>query len=153
LDNPVNFTATRPAALIPRYRVGEVSERILADGTVDTPLDVSELLEEGRRLVEHERVEGLVVSFLNAFRSPQQEVEAGRRWNERHPDLPIVCSHEVWPQIREYERTIVTALNAYVRPRVVRYLGRLEARLAGAGARAPLYITKSNGGVTPAPAA
>jgi len=45
LDNPVNFTATRPAALIPRYRVGEVSERILADGTVDSPLDAAELLE------------------------------------------------------------------------------------------------------------
>ena len=150
LDNPVNFTATRPAALIPRYRVGEVSERILTDGTVDTPLDAAELLEEGGRLVEHERVEGLVVSFLNAYRSPQHEMEARRRLNERHPHLPIVCSHEVWPQIREYERTIVTALNAYVRPRVVRYLGRLEDRLAEAGVRAPLYITKSNGGVTSA---
>src|SRR6185503_318862 len=50
----------------------------------------------------------------------------------RHPNVPIVCSHEVWPQIREYERTIVTALNAYVRPRVVRYLERLEDGLAAA---------------------
>ena len=46
LASPVNFTATRPAPLIPRYRVGEVTERILADGTVDTALDREELLRE-----------------------------------------------------------------------------------------------------------
>jgi N-methylhydantoinase A len=150
LDNPVNFTATRPVALIPRYRVGEVSERILADGTVDTPLDAAELLREAHRLVEQEAIEGLVISFLNAYRTPAHEVEARRLLREENPALSVVCSHEVWPQIREYERTIVTALNAYVRPRVVRYLERLESRLAGAGVRAPLYITKSNGGVTSA---
>src|SRR5262249_30743004 len=121
LDNPVNFTATRPAALIPRYRVGEVSERILADGTVDTPLDAAELRREARRLVDVEGSEGLVVSFLNAYRTPEHELEARRLLRDQHPALPVVCSHEVWPQIREYERTIVTALNAYVRPRVVRY--------------------------------
>src|SRR5262249_58288548 len=52
LANPVNFTATRPAPLIPRYRVGEVTERILADGTVDTALDCEELLVQAPRLVE-----------------------------------------------------------------------------------------------------
>src|SRR5205085_12094754 len=66
------------------------------------------------------------------------------------PGLLVACSHEVWPQIREYERTIVTLLNAYVRPNVVRYLERLEQEIGGAGVTVPVYITKSNGGVTTA---
>ena len=58
--------------------------------------------------------------------------------------------HEVWPQIREYERTIVAILNAYVRPNVGRYLGSWSRTLGSAGVTVPLYITKSNGGVTTA---
>ena len=50
---------------------------------------------------------------------------------EHFPGLHVSCSHEIWPQIREYERTIVAILDAYVRPRVERYLGRLERELAG----------------------
>jgi N-methylhydantoinase A len=150
LPSPVNFTATRPAPLIPRYRVGEVSERILADGTVDTALDRDELLREATRLVEREGVEALVVSFINAYRTPSHEAEARKVLAERFPGVHVTCSHEIWPQIREYERTMVAILSAYVRPRVDRYLERLERELAGAGVRVPLYITKSNGGVTTA---
>jgi N-methylhydantoinase A len=150
LASPVNFVATRPLPLIPRYRVGEVRERILADGSVDTPLDREELRREARRLVEDEGAEALVVSFLNAFRTPEHEAEAKKLLAEAYPPVPVVCSHEVWPQIREYERTIVAVLAAYVRPRVVRYLGTLERELAAAGVRVPVYVTKSNGGVTTA---
>jgi N-methylhydantoinase A len=150
LASPVNFTATRPRPLIPRYRVGEVTERILTDGTVDTPLDRGELLREATRLVEREGAEALVVSFVNAYRTPAHEAEARKVLAERFPGLHVTCSHEVWPQIREYERTMVAILSAYVRPRVDQYLGRLERELGGIGVRVPLYITKSNGGVTTA---
>ena len=150
LPSPVNFTATRPRPLIPRYRVGEATERILADGTVDTPLDRERLAAEARRLVEREGAEALVVSLLNAYRAPQHEADAKKVLAELYPGVPVTCSHEVWPQIREYERTIVTILSAYVRPRVVRYLETLERALAAVGVRVPLYITKSNGGVTTA---
>jgi N-methylhydantoinase A len=150
LASPVNFTATRPLPLIPRYRVGEVIERILADGTVDTELDHNGLLREATRLVEREGAEALVVSFVNAYRTPTHEAEARKVLAERFPSLHVTCSHEVWPQIREYERTMVAILSAYVRPRVDQYLGRLERELEEAGVRVPLYITKSNGGVTTA---
>lgn len=150
LASPVNFTATRPLPLIPRYRVGEVTERILADGSVDTPLDRDELLAEARRLVEPEGAEALVVSFLNAYRTPAHEAEAKKGLDVLFPAVLVTCSHEVWPQIREYERTMVAILTAYVRPRVVRYLETLERDLASIGVRTPLYITKSNGGVTTA---
>ena len=150
LASPVNFTATRPLPLIPRYRVGEVTERILTDGTVDTALDRDELLREATRLVEREGAEALVVSFVNAYRTPAHEAEARKVLAERFPGLHVTCSHEVWPQIREYERTMVAILSAYVRPRVDRYLAQLERELGGVGVRVPLYITKSNGGVTTA---
>ena len=150
LASPVNFTATRPLPLIPRYRVGEVTERILADGSVDTSLDHGELVREAARLVEREGAEALVISFMNAYRTPAHELEARKVLGERFPGVHVTCSHEVWPQIREYERTMVAILSAYVRPRVDQYLGRLERELGGAGVRVPLYITKSNGGVTTA---
>ena len=69
---------------------------------------------------------------------------------EHFPRVHVTCSHEVWPQIREYERTMVAILSAYVRPRVDQYLAQLERELGGVGVRVPLYITKSNGGVTTA---
>src|SRR5262245_28058357 len=150
LASPVNFTATRPTPLIPRYRVGEVTERILTDGTVDTTLDREQLLREATRLVEREGSEALVVSFINAYRTPAHEVEARKVLAEQFPDLHVTCSHEVWPQIREYERTMVAVLSAYVRPRVDRYLAHLERELGRAGVRVPFHITKSNGGVTSA---
>ena len=150
LASPVNFTATRPLPLIPRYRVAEVTERVLADGTVDTELDHEGLLREAARLVEREGAEALVVSFVNAYRTPAHEAEARKVLVERFPGLHVTCSHEVWPQIREYERTMVAILSAYVRPRVDQYLGQLERELGRAGVRVPLYITKSNGGVTTA---
>jgi len=150
LASPVNFTATRPLPLIPRYRVGEVTERILADGSVDTALDHGELVREAARLVEREGAEALVISFMNAYRTPAHELEARKVLGERFTGVHVTCSHEVWPQIREYERTMVAILSAYVRPRVDQYLGRLERELGGAGVRVPLYITKSNGGVTTA---
>jgi len=150
LASPVNFTATRPLPLIPRYRVAEVTERILADGTVDTALDHDELLRGAMRLVELEGAEALVVSFVNAYRTPAHETEARKVLAGHFPGLHVTCSHEVWPQIREYERTMVAILSAYVRPRVDQYLAQLERELGGAGVRVPLYITKSNGGVTTA---
>ncbi len=150
LASPVNFTATRPRSLIPRHRVGEVSERILADGSVDTALDRDELVREATRLVEREGAEALVVAFLNAYRTPAHESEAKKILGERFPELAVTCSHEVWPQIREYERTMAAVLTAYVRPRVEQYLSSLERELAAAGVRVPVHVTKSNGGVTSA---
>jgi N-methylhydantoinase A len=127
-----------------------VTERLLADGSVDTPLDREELVAEARRLVEREGAEALVLAFINAYRAPAHEAEAKKVLGEALPGVPVTGSHEVWPQIREYERTIVAILTAYVRPRVVQYLEGLERELGAAGVRTPLYITKSNGGVTTA---
>src|SRR5262249_8689694 len=150
LASPVNFTATRPLPLIPRYRVGEVTERILADGTVDTTLDREQLLREAARLVEREGAEALVISFVNAYRTPAHEAEARKVLMERFPGLHVTCSHDVWPQIREYERTMVAILSAYGRPGGCWAGGGSGGEWGAPGVRVPLNNPSPTGGGPPA---
>jgi N-methylhydantoinase A len=91
--------------------------------------------------------EGIVVSLLHAYRNPAHELEVARLLAEWAPDLPVFCSHLVWPIIREYERTTTAVLHGYVQPRVSAYLGSLQAALRQAGVPAEAMVTKSNGGV------
>jgi len=71
---------------------------------------------------------------------------------EEYPDLIVSVSSEVWPEYREYERTVTTLVDAFVKPHVAGYLGRAEERLREVAPGAPLLIMKSNGGVMPAAA-
>jgi N-methylhydantoinase A len=146
LADPVNFNATRPAPLIPRWRVFEIQERLLTDGSVDTPLD-RESVERALRAAVAEGVDGVAVCLVNAYRNPAHEQAIRAIAAEVVPDLYVTCSHEVWPQIREYERAIVAILNAYIRPKLATYLDGLADRLREIGLRVEPYITKSNGGV------
>lgn len=146
LSDPMNFVASRPAPLIPRWQVFEIQERILTDGSVDIPLDPASV-ERAVRAVVARGVDGLVVCLINAYRNPEQERAARAIAARVAPGLYVCTSHEIWPQIREYERAIVSILNAYIRPKLATYLDSLADRLRGAGLRVPPYITKSNGGV------
>lgn len=148
LGKPVDLFAVRPEPLIPRSRVVEADERMLADGSVDTPLDVSSLLDGVAEMRAEHGVDDLVVAFLHAHARPGHEQAAKRALLERWPELTITCSHEVWPEIREYERTVAAVLNAYVRQRMDEYLTELQRTLREAGVTAPCLVTKSNGGVT-----
>ena len=148
LGKPVDLFAVRPDPLIPRSRVAEVPERTLADGSVDTPLDVDALLARAAELRAAHGIDHLVVAFLHAHAHPEHERAAKRALLDRWPDLSVCCSHEVWPEIREYERTVAAVINAYVAPRVEAYLADLRTRLRALGVTAICMITKSNGGVT-----
>lgn len=137
---------SRPEQLIPRDRIFGVHERTLADGTIETPLDEAEL----RGAIARARAQGcagLVFSFLNGYRNPSNEQSARAVCAAVAPDLFAFSGAEVWPVIREYERTTTAILNAYVHPRVAGYLTALEATLAGRGVPAEAMITKSNGGL------
>ncbi len=148
LGKPVDLFAVRPDPLIPRSRVVEVPERMLVDGREDTPLDTDTLLDRVATLREAHGIDHIVVAFLHAHAYPEHERAAQRALLERWPDLSVCCSHEVWPEIREYERTIAAVVNAYVAPRVEQYLSDLRTRLLELGVTASCLITKSNGGVT-----
>ena len=152
LPNPFDLDGARPLPLIPRERVAEVRERLRADGRVDTPLDEASVRDAVRRLAGL-GVEGLVVSLLHAYRDPAHERRARAIAEATAAALPVTTSGDVWPQAREYERTALAVLDAYVQPKVHHYLAGFERALAARGVPAAPMVTKSNGGIMPVAAA
>lgn len=135
-----------PAFLAPgRRRVG-VTEAIGPDGAIETPLDEASLEHAVDHLVA-EGVEAIAICLLFSFANPAHEQRIAAYLSERHPELAISLSSEVDPAFREYERTCVTAFDAYVKPRLDRYLARMEIDLETAGAPAALQIMQSRGGI------
>lgn len=141
-----HLMSRRPDPLIPRDRVFGVVGRLTADGSEETAVDEASVLAalEG---IQAAGCEGVVVSLLHAYRNPAHE-QAVKAMIERHaPGLFVSCSHEVWPIIREYERTSTAIISGYVQPKVANYLTHLQTALAEVGVPAELKVTKSNGGV------
>ncbi|MGY9031800.1 MAG: hydantoinase/oxoprolinase family protein [Rhodobacterales bacterium] len=141
-----------PAPLVPRRRRREVTERMLADGTVDTPLDEKQALATLRELVA-EGVTSVAVCLIHAYANPGHEKAIEKLVRDHDLPLDVSLSSKVLPEIQEFERTATTAINAYVRPKVNTYLGQMEARLAHAGYARPLFLMQSGGGIIAAPAA
>ncbi len=131
--------------LVPRrLRVG-VGERILADGTIERPLDerdVARALERFRA----EGVEAIAVCFINAYAFPAHEVEAEQVLRRLGFDGAITLSHRVSRELHEFERTSTSVVDAYVRPAVSEYLRRLDDSLRGGGFDGESLITRSGGG-------
>ena len=152
LPNPFDLDGARPLPLIPRERVAEVRERLRANGRVDTPLDEGSVRDAVRRLAGL-GVEGLVVSLLHAYRDPAHERRTRAIAEATAAHLPVTTSGDVWPQAREYERTALAVLDAYVQPKVRHYLAGFERVLAARGVPAAPMVTKSNGGIMPVAAA
>jgi N-methylhydantoinase A len=152
LADPLNFASKRPAPLIPRWHVFEIRERILADGSLDVQLDPQSVA-RAVQAVTSLGLDGVVVCLLNAHRNALHEQAVRAIAREIAPDLYMCCSHEVWPQIREYERAIVAVINAYIRPKLAGYLDSLTRRLSEMGVHVQPYITRSNGGVMTAQSA
>jgi N-methylhydantoinase A len=141
-----------PAPLVPRHLRLEVEERLNADGSVRRPLDVASARAAIGRLLA-EGIEAVAISLLHAYRNPVHEEALVRLVTEMAPGLPVACSSEVVPEIREYERTSTTAANVYVMPLMARYLDDLERKIADMGIRGGFYIMLSSGGIaTPATA-
>ena len=141
-----DLTWEKPAPLVPRRHRLEVDERIAADGQVVRPLDRAGLLAAAERLVT-EGAEVLAVSVLNSYVNPAHEHQAERLLGERFPGLDVTLSAQVLPEIKEYERTSTTVVNAYLLPVMRRYLTGLADGLRGIGVEAPLLVVASNGGV------
>src|SRR5437870_5390066 len=121
-----------PAPLVPRHLRREVPERLLADGSVLRPLDESVARRVIAALVD-EGVEALAICLLHAYVNPVPERRLAEIAREIAPALPVSCSSEVVPEIREYERTSTTTANVYVVPLMARYLADLEQRMAELG--------------------
>jgi N-methylhydantoinase A len=133
----------RPIA--PRF-IMEVAERMRVDGTIETALDEGACRAAAKRL-KSLGVEAVAIVFLHAYANPAHERRAAAIVQEEFPAAEVSLSSVVLPVFREYERTMATALNAYVQRLVARYVGRLEKGLRQRDVTAPLLIMRSNGGV------
>jgi N-methylhydantoinase A/oxoprolinase/acetone carboxylase beta subunit len=131
-----------------RHRL-TVPERITRDGAVLVPLDEERARAQVRRLRE-EGVEAVAVCLLFSFLNPEHERRVAEIVREEFPDAFLSVSSDVLPQYREYERFSTVCLNAYVGPRVARYVRRLEDELRALDVRTGLHLMTSASGVATA---
>ncbi|MFN3938075.1 MAG: hydantoinase/oxoprolinase family protein [Gemmobacter sp.] len=132
--------------VVPRDLRLEVAERVLADGTIRQPADLDAVRAAGRQLLDR-GCAAVAVLFVNAYANPANERAAVTALRAFWPNPHVSASHEILPEIREFERFSTTALNAYLQPEVSGYLGRLEAALRDRGFGGEFLIVQSNGGV------
>ena len=123
-----NFRYKKPESIVPRHLRLEIDERTMADGTILREVDAGQVEQAARKLVG-KGVDAICVAFLNSYVNPDSERRAGEIIKSLF-DVPIVLSHEVTREWREYERFSTATLNAYVLPILDRYLGKLQGALA-----------------------
>src|SRR5881396_1949120 len=141
----------KPVPLIPRRLIGEVAERVLADGTVERPLDEADARRVIRELVAR-GVTTLAICLLHAYLNPVHEKRLAELVAREAPHVTVTMSHEVSPTFREYERTSTTVVNAYVMTAVREYLRGLAAAMTERGYRGRLFVMQSSGGIATAEA-
>ena len=135
-----------PPALISRdHRLG-IAERIRGDGTVAVPL-TEQAADELVRRVDRLNAAAVAVCLLNSYLNPEHEMRVAERLFRALPSLKISCSSDLSPEIREYERTSTTVLNALLMPVVAGYIDKLTRRIDAEGFAPHLLLVQSNGGV------
>lgn len=142
----------KPPPLVERRLRRVVDERVDARGRIERPLDPAEAEAVVRGLID-EGVEAIAICLLHAYANPAHETLLAGIVRRLAPDLPLSVSSEVLPEIKEYERTSTTVINAYVMPIVARYLRALRSGLDSAGVPARLLLMQSNGGLMASEAA
>jgi N-methylhydantoinase A len=135
-----------PFQICPRRRRIAVTERLDFEGNVLVPLDPDDVRRAARRL-RALGCDSVAVCFLFSFVNPAHELLAGEIVRAEIPDAYLCLSHDVFPGAPEFERTSTTVVNAYVGPRVVRYVNELEARLRALGFGGELLLMQSGGGI------
>ncbi|ELY80105.1 hydantoinase/oxoprolinase family protein [Natrinema gari] len=138
-----DLEAEKPEPLVPRDRRFEVDERTTTEG-VERPVDEREVRDLAATLRERD-IEAVAVSLLHAYADPDNERVVAETLREELA-VPVSASHEVLAEFREFERTSTTAVDAYVRPAIDRYVGRLVEEANAAGIPAP-RIMQANGGI------
>jgi N-methylhydantoinase A len=132
--------------LIRRDRRFGVVERTRADGSIEVPLDISTCEPLAGR-IEAAGAEAIAISLLHAYINDSHEKALAAWLAKRLPAIPVSLSSDISPEVREFERTSTTALNALLLPVVGHYLDRLSIRLREADVGARLLLVQSNGGV------
>jgi N-methylhydantoinase A len=135
-----------PDPLLPRQRRYVLKERIGANGQVLVPLDKADIEALADDLARA-GYDSIAVGFLHSYLNPAHERMVRDVLMQRLPNAMVSLSSDVSPQMREYERFNTTVANAYIKPLMKSYLGRLEGRLRDAGADCPIFLMHSGGGI------
>ena len=146
MPDPYDLYSGRPEPLVTREKVFGIRERILSNGDVDIPVDeksVRDAITKVKRLGG----EAIVISLLHSYRNPDHEKWISEIIRLEAPEISVILASDIWPVIREYERTVTATVSGYVQPKVEFYLSSLQTALKAAGVEAEPMITKSNGGV------
>jgi len=139
----------KPVPLVERYLRKTVAERVDAAGNILLPLAQDEIKVAVQGLID-EGVEGIAVCLLNSYANHDHERMIAEVIKEMRPDMSVSLSVDVLPEIKEYERTSTTVVNAYIQPIVASYLKSLIDGLTQKGMDAPIRLMQSNGGLTTA---
>jgi N-methylhydantoinase A len=145
IPHPMRFDSRRPLPLVPRGLVREIRGRIAADSSEIDPLDEADAVAGARDLVAL-GAEIAIVVLLHSYRNPTHERQVRTAIEGARVPLRLELSSEVWPQAREYERGVLTAINASIRPIVEGYVERLEQGLVERAIDTPARVARSNGG-------
>jgi N-methylhydantoinase A len=141
-----NLFFQKHVPLIERALRFEVHERTLADGEIDKSLDEAEIAFLGRDL-ERLGIEAVAILFLNCYANADHERRAKAILEKNHPWLFVSASHELSQEYREFERSSTVAANAYIGPKVRRYIGEIDAHMRKAGFAGSFLIVQSTGGL------
>ena len=142
-----DISMDRPPPLVPRWLRWPVRERMSARGEPLIPLDEASVWEVAERARKHD-VDAIAVGLLHSYANPEHEQRVGALLAKALPDVTVTLSCEVCPEIREYERLSTACANAYVQPRMARYLSALDEALKALGLSCPFMLMTSGGGLT-----
>ena len=142
-----NIRYQRPKLLVDRQNVIEVPERVGAKGEVVREIDL-ELTRSRLETLKNENISGVAICLLFSFINPEHERAVRRIVEDVLPGVQVTLSSEICPFIREYYRLSTTVINAYLRPKMDRYLSQLDRAISDLGVLTKKrYVMQSNGGV------
>jgi N-methylhydantoinase A len=145
VPNTYDSRIKKEEALVPRNLIIETSARQMADGSVVTKADEAEIGQIAATL-RSANVEAVTVLLLHSYAHPKLEEDLCKRLTAELGGIPVSSSAGIWPERREFERSLIAIMNAYIQPLVEVYMDGLTRRIADIGISAPVYITASNGG-------
>jgi N-methylhydantoinase A len=141
-----NLFFQKHVPLVERALRFEVNERVLSDGEVEKPLDEAEIAALGVELANR-GIESTAILFINCYASPEHEARAKAILEKNHPEMFVSASHELSQEYREFERCSTVVANAYIGPKVRRYVGEIDQHIRSEGFDGSFLIVQSTGGL------
>lgn len=145
MPSSFDFHASKEEPLVPRDRIFEIDARFNPQGQPVRLPDIGTLAALGEQIAAA-NLDAVAVITINGYANPEEEGRLATALKEYLPGTAVTSAAQIWPEIREYERTLVACLNAYIQPLMQNYFARLETGLRAIGTGAQIFVTASNGG-------